>query len=157
MKHKKILIVPIIILILLIVSGISISLHVKNQVKDLFKMNKELQEENYYMAEFEFKLLGISYLLDKGNYYTSLKKLNELHHQMKTREGLIKMPEFKTRKEELEFYLDLQNPKTGAFIDDSYPLNTYHETTQNVLLHLDALAEEIGQPLKLKYPLYYLG
>lgn len=133
-----------------------IALRTKEQVKEMFRLNKELQEENYYMAEFEFKMLGLSYLLDKGHYYTALKKLNELHHQMKTREGIVKMPEFKTKEAELEFYLSLQNPKTGAFMDDSYPLNTYYETTENVLLHLDALAEETGQPLKLKYPLYFL-
>lgn len=119
-------------------------------------MNKELQEENYYMAEFEFKMLGLSYLLDKGHYYSALQKLHELHSQMESREGLFKIPEFKNKNEELDFYLNLQNPKTGAFMDDSYPLNTYHEPTINVLLHLDALAEEIQKPLKLKYPLYYL-
>lgn len=131
-------------------------IHTKNQVKDLFRLNKELQEENYYMAEFEFKMLGISYLLDKGHYYTALKKLDELHSQMKTREGLIKMPEFKTKEEEMEFYLSLQNPKTGAFMDDSYPLSVQHEPTENVLLHLDNLAQETNQTLKLKYPLKYL-
>lgn len=133
-----------------------IVIHTKNQVKDLFRLNKELQEENYYMAEFEFKMLGISYLLDKGHYYTSLKKLDELHSQMKTREGLIKMSDFKTKEEEMEFYLSLQNPKTGAFMDDSYPLSVQHEPTANVLLHLDNLAQETNQPLKLKYPLKYL-
>lgn len=131
-------------------------IHTKNQVKDLFRLNKELQEENYYMAEFEFKMLGISYLLDKGHYYTAFKKLNELHSQMKTRKGLVRMPEFKTKEEEMEFYLSLQNPKTGAFIDDSYPLNVQHEPTENVLLHLDKLAQETNQTLKLKYPLKYL-
>jgi len=33
----------------------------KMQMKELFHMNKKLQEEGYYMAEFEFKMLGIAY------------------------------------------------------------------------------------------------
>ena len=41
-------------------------------------------------------------------------------------------------------------------MDDSYPLNTYLEPTANVLFHLDALATETDQPLKLKYPLKFL-
>jgi len=129
---------------------------IKTQVKELFILNKELQVQNYYMAEFEFKMLGLSYLLDRGHYYSAVSKLNELHHQLKTKIGLVKLPEFKNKKEELEFYLGLQNPKTGAFMDDSYPLNTYLEPTANVLLHLDALATETGQPLRLKYPLKFL-
>ncbi|MCW8965360.1 MAG: hypothetical protein OQK82_01535 [Candidatus Pacearchaeota archaeon] len=149
-------IITIAIIILLMFSVSLIAFNTKNKVKDLFKMNKELQEDNYYMAEFEFKMLGISYLLDKGHYYTALRKLNELHNQMETRQDLIKMPNFKTKEEEIEFYLSLQNPKTGAFMDDSYPLNTYHEPTENVLLHLDKLAQETNQTLKLKYPLKYL-
>jgi len=128
----------------------------KNQVKELFQMNKERQEQGYYMAEFEFKMLGIAYDLDKGHYYTSLKLINLLHHQLKTTQGLIKVPKFNNKAEELEFYLNLQNPNTGAFMDDSYPYCTYTGPTGNVLLHLDSLAEEIGQPLQLKYPLKYL-
>ena len=83
----------------------------KTQVKELFIMNKELQVQNYYMAEFEFKMLGLSYLLDRGHYYSAVLKLNELHHQLKTKTGLVKLPGFKNKKEELEFYLSLQNPK----------------------------------------------
>ncbi len=56
----------------------------------------------------------------------------------------------------MDFYLSLQNPKTGAFMDDSYPFCTYTGPTGNVLNHLDALAAETGRPIKLKYPLKYL-
>jgi hypothetical protein len=66
------------------------------------------------------------------------------------------MPDFTSKEEEFEFYLNLQNPRTGAFMDDSYPLCTYHGPTENVLLHLEALARGIGRPLRLKYPLKYL-
>lgn len=156
MKRKSIVITSIAIIVFLSASVFLIVLHTKSQVKDLFRLNKELQEDNYYTAEFEFKMLGISYLLDKGHYYAALKKLNELHSQMESREGLVKMPEFKNKKDEMEFYLSLQNPRTGAFIDDSYPLNVQHEPTENVLLHLDKLAQETNQTLKLRYPLKYL-
>jgi hypothetical protein len=128
----------------------------KTQISDLFRLNKELQEEGYYMAEFEFKMLGIAYYLDKGHYYTAFARINQLHNQLKTKEGLIKMPEFQNRAEELEFYLNLQNPDTGAFMNEAYPYCTYTGPTGNVLLHLDALATELGKPLKLKYPLKYL-
>lgn len=138
------------------VSGMLIAYRTKTQIRELFRMNKELQEQNYYMAEFEFKMLGIAYHLDKGHYYTSLSLLNRLHAQLQSREKLIKMPDFTSKEDEFEFYLNLQNPRTGAFMDDSYPLCTYHGPTENVLLHLEALAREIGQPLRLKYPLKYL-
>lgn len=130
--------------------------HTKTQVNELFQMNKELQGQGYYMAEFEFKMLGIAYDLDKGHYYTSLKLINQLYHQLKTKEGLVKVPKFINKTEELQFYLNLQNPNTGAFMDDSYPYCTYTGPTGNVLLHLDSLAEQTGQTLKLKYPLKYL-
>ncbi len=156
MRHKQITLSIAVFLIILIISGSYMVIRTKSQVKDLFRLNKELQEQGYYMAEFEFKMLGIAYELDKGHYYTSLKLINQLHHQLKTKEGLIKVPLFNNKVEEMQFYLDLQNPSTGAFMDDSYPYCTYTGPTGNVLLHLDALAEQTGQPLKLKYPLTYL-
>ncbi|MDQ1297067.1 MAG: hypothetical protein QG611_1046 [Bacteroidota bacterium] len=157
MRLKKIIFLTAIILVILIsVTGFVIKNRIQTQVKELFKMNKELQEENYYMAEFEFKMLGMSYYLGKGQYFKAISTVNRVHRQMKKREGLIKIPEFNTKEQELEFYLNLQNPKTGAFMDDSFPLNTQHEPTENVLLLLDKLVKETGQPLKLKYPLKYL-
>lgn len=148
MKLKKKFFLPVLALLaLLLAGGFIMKNRIQTQVKELFKMNKELQEENYYMAEFEFKMLGISYYIGKGHFYRAITKLNELYHQMKSREGLVRMPVFKNKGEELEFYLNLQNPKTGAFMDDSYPLNTQHEPTENVLLLLDKLVKETGQPL----------
>jgi hypothetical protein len=108
------------------------------------------------MAEFEFKMLGLAYYIDKGEYWKAITGLRRLHRQLKLREGLVKMPAFADKNEELSFYLNLQNPKTGAFMDDFYPMCVYHGPTGNVLTHLDALAEETGQPLRLKYPLTYL-
>lgn len=125
-------------------------------ISKMFKMNKQLQEEGYYMAEFEFKMLGIVYNLDHGRYCKAYSQLTKLNKQLKTREGLIKIPKFANKSEEMEFYLNLQNPKTGAFMDDTYPYCTYTGPTGNVLIHLDALAKETGQPIKLKYPLKYM-
>jgi hypothetical protein len=153
---KNLILTTLVLLVILGISGIVLANRTKNQIKELFKMNKVLQEQNYYMAEFEYKMLGIAYYLDKGHYKKSFSLLNRLHKQLKTKEKLIRMPKFINKEDELEFYLNLQNPKTGAFMDDAYPLNSYHGPTENVLLHIEKLATETGQPLRLKYPLKYL-
>jgi hypothetical protein len=154
---KKIIILTVITLVIIIsVTGCVVKNRVHTQVKELFKMNKTLQEEGYYMSDFEFKMLGFAYYLDKGHYCKGLSRLSDFHHQLKNRENLIKIPEFKSKEEEIEFYLSLQNPKTGAFIDDSCPYCMYNEPTENIVAHLDALAKETGIPLQLKYPLKYL-
>jgi hypothetical protein len=140
-----------ILLIILVLWGHSFSL-----IPELFKLNKECQEEGYYMAEFEFKMLGFAYLLDKGHYLEAAAGIRALHKQLESRQGLIKVPSFSDKKQEMDFYLNLQNPRTGAFMDDSNPYCTYDGPTGNVLLHLEALAKETGQPLRLKYPLKYL-
>jgi hypothetical protein len=156
MKHKKIIIISAIVLLVLIIFGTFVALRTKAQVQDLFRMNKELQEEGYYMGDFEFKMMSVLFYLDKGKYYNGLSLLNKIHTQFKSKEGLVKMPDFNSKEEEIEFYLNLQNPKTGAFIDDTYPYLVYNEVTENAISNLDALTKEIGKPLKLKYPLKYL-
>jgi hypothetical protein len=153
---KKIIIIILTLLVTLGIFGFMKINQSKILVKELFKLNKELQEQNYYMAEFEFKMLGIAYYLDKGNYTKSLSLIDKLHKQLTTKENLIKIPYFTSKANELEFYLSLQNPRTGAFMDDEYPLGTYHGPTENVLLHIEALTKAIGQPLVLKHPLKYL-
>jgi hypothetical protein len=125
-------------------------------IPEMFQLNSKLRTEGYYMGEFEFKMMGIVYYLDRGEYITAFSRLNQLHNQLKTREGLIKVPQFAGKKEELEFYLGLQNSKTGAFMDGSYPLCTYVGSTLNMVNHLELLAKEIGQPLHPKYPLSFL-
>ncbi len=130
--------------------------HISSLMPALFKLNKQCQEEGYYMAEFEFKMLGFAYQLDKGRYVTAISGIRKLHEQLRSRRGLIKVPRFNDKREELEFYLALQNPRTGAFMDDSFPYCTYDPPTQNVLLLLEQLAKATGQPLRLKYPLKYL-
>lgn len=36
-------------------------------IPEMFKLNGKLQAEGYYMGEFEFKMLGCAYYLDKGH------------------------------------------------------------------------------------------
>ncbi len=157
MKRRYILSLTIILLITgFIITSLAIKNRVQTQVKETFKMNKNLQEEGYYMAEFEFQMLGFAYYLDKGKYFKALSGLSDYHTKLETREGLIRIPEFRNNQEEIEFYLDLQNPKTGAFMDDRAPYCTYFSVTENILLHLEALQDSTASPLILKYPLTFI-
>ncbi|MGE5422747.1 MAG: hypothetical protein ACM3QW_05765 [Ignavibacteriales bacterium] len=125
-------------------------------IPDMFKLNGQLQAEGYYTGEFEFKMLACAYDLDHGQYLTAFSRLSKLREQMETRQGLIKVPKFADKKAEIEFYLSLQNPKTGAFMDDSYPAVFYYEPTENVINHLEELAEATGQPFHLRYPMRFM-
>ena len=128
----------------------------QQKISELIKMNGEVKQQGYYTGDVEFKFLGIAYYYDHGDSLTGSQKLNKLYTQMKTREGLIKIPVFKDKKEELTFYKSLQNPQTGAFMDTDYPLFTYIGPTINVLEHIELLCRETGEPLKLNYPLKFL-
>lgn len=139
----------------LLVSG-ALSAYVSFLVTDLFRLNRECQQEGYYMADFEFKMLGFAYLFDRGRYLEALTGIRRLHEELKARKALVKIPVFEDKQQELEFYRSLQNPRTGAFMDDSFPLCTWDGPTGNVLAHLEALAQATGQPLRLKYRLKYL-
>ena len=156
MTIKKIIFIGLTCILVLVISLLFTVFHVKSQVSDLFRLNKELQEEGYYMADFEFKMMAMAYWLDHSQYYTALSRIGQLHKQLTTRKGLIKAANFTNKADEMAFYLNLQNPRTGAFMDDTYPYFTYNEITENILSHLDALAAETGQPIRLKYPLKYL-
>ncbi|WP_371363731.1 hypothetical protein SRRS_46150 [Sporomusa rhizae] len=127
-----------------------------DKIPEVIRLNGERKSEGYYLSEVEFKLLGIAYYLDREDFATASTKLDQLYHQLNSKEGLIKVPRFANKNKELEYYLNLQNPKTGAFMDDSYPLFTYVAPTLNMLEHLEFLAKETGQPLRLKYPLSFL-
>lgn len=122
---------------------------------ELFKLNRKCQEEGYYMAEFEFQMLGLGYYLDKGQYAKATSGIRKLHDRLRSRKGLVKVPRFSDKKEEMAFYLNLQNPRTGAFIDDFYPYCSYEGPTGNVLSLLDTLAKATGEPLRLNYPLKF--
>ncbi len=154
---KRVILTGVILLATVCIVGTTIAYKTKSKITELFMLNKELQEQNYYMAEFEFKMLGIGYHLDRGNFGKAVELLNGLHTQLVSKEGLIEIPRFADKEEELEFYLNLQNSKTGAFMDDSYPYCTYHAPTENVLSHIAALAKDTGRPPALKYPLKYLN
>jgi hypothetical protein len=157
MNRKRIILTATVILLALVILPVTIiSLNVKTKVKEMFKLNKTLQEEGYYLADFEFKMVGCGYYLSKGQYFKSVELLNDYHKKLSSREGLIKIPKFKNHQEEIDFYLNLQNPKTGAFIDESAPYCTYWEVTQNTINHLEALTDSTTAPLKLKYPLKFL-
>lgn len=157
MKAKRYIVVGVLSLFLVIVSmGVSLSLWMKSQVKELFKMNKSLQEQGYYMAEFEFRMLGYGYLFGKGRYLEALRGISDYHDYLSKNENLVKIPDFRNKQEEIDFYLNLQNPETGAFMDKTAPYCTYFSNTENMLLHLEALQDSTTKPLRLKYPLLFL-
>ncbi|WP_025865008.1 hypothetical protein [Prolixibacter bellariivorans] len=157
MKHKKKNIIAVSSLLAVFVAfGVFIVFQQKTQVKELFKLNKQLQKEGYYMADFEFRMLGAAYLLDKGEYSKSINTLSEYHNKLKNRDGLLKIPAFNNKQEEIVFFLSLQNPKTGAFIDESVPYCIYWEISQNIINHLESLLDSTSGPLNLKYPLTFL-
>ncbi|WP_053991551.1 hypothetical protein [Mangrovimonas sp. TPBH4] len=144
------------LLLITIIAGTFVSLRVKSQVKELFKMNKHLQEEGYYMGEFEFHMVGFGYLIGKGHYLEALKGVSKYHAFLSNKENLIKIPNFKSKQDEIDFYLNLQNPETGAFMDSSAPFCTYFSNTENMVMHLEALQDSTSKPLQLKYPLSFL-
>lgn len=141
----------------IIISGLAIKNQTQTQVKALFKMNKSLQEEGYYMADFEFRMMNVLYNLDKGNFMKALSMISNYHTKLSKKEGLKKLPEFKSNQEEIDFYLNQQNPQTGAFIDADAPLFSYWPPTENVLNHIEDLQDSSTRPLKLIYPLSFLN
>jgi len=101
-------------------------------------------------------MLGCGYYLDKWHYWTAATKLRNIYKQLKMRNGLVKIPQFKDKNEEILFYLDRQNKTTGAFMDEKFPVFTYIGPTLNIIEHLENLAKENKSPIKLKYPLKFL-
>ena len=160
MKRKRIVvIISIVLTVLLALSGLFIFQKFRayqEMVQEMFRLNSQRIAEGYYMAEFEFQMVGMLYFLDKGQYKKTFTLFKRLYKRLKSGKGLIKVPKFADTEEELEFYKSLQNPKTGAFMDDSYPLCTYFEPTLNVIEHIEYLAKNLDQPLKLKYPLIFI-
>jgi hypothetical protein len=124
-------------------------------IPELFRLNKQRQAEGYYMAQFEFKMVGLAYLLDRGEYMKAMSGLRAYHDQLESGEGLVKLPTFASKDEEMDFYLNLQDSATGTFMDTSFPYCTWEGPTGNVLDHLESLAKETGRPLKLKHPLRF--
>lgn len=125
-------------------------------VPDLFRRNAELKADGYYMAEFEFRMLGILKKLSDGDYLEAYSTLNRLRRQMEDGDGLARMPNDPSAQARYEFLLSRQDPATGAFMAPDYPAFTFLAPTLNVVEALDGLAKEIGEPLRLRYPLRFL-
>lgn len=122
----------------------------------LFRRNAELKAMGYYMAEFEFRMLGVVKKLSDGDYLDAYSTLHRLRRQMESGEGLARMPADPSAKARYEFLLSRQDPTTGAFMSPDYPTFTFVAPTLNVVEALDGLAKEIGEPLRLRYPLHFL-
>lgn len=128
-----------------------------SKIDGIFKANESLKSDGYYLSEFEFQMLGIAYHLDHGHYRLALSRLDAMHRKMTTREGLVKIPLFSNADEKLDFYLNLQNPRTGAFYSvDGDPLVSYFGVTANMINFIEELARDAGRPFRLKYPLRFL-
>ena len=157
MKRKYVKpVIAVAIPIFLIASGLLLINRIQTQVREIFQYNEQRKSEGYYLAEMEFKGLGIAYYLDHGNYIKGISAFNRIHKKLKTTEGLIKIPNFSNSVEKLDFYRNLQNPKTGAFQDESYPLFSYIGVTTNMIANIEHLSYEANQPFSLKYPLRFL-
>lgn len=158
MKRKHIILVTsILFLILVISSGLIIAHRTKTQIHEIFQLNQERKREGYYLSEFEWEMLGTAYYLDHGQYIKALSTLNTIHKKLTTTEGLLHIPTFSSDEEKLEFYLHLQNPKTGAFqMDDSFPLFTYIGNTANMIDFIEDVSKNAQTPFRLKYPLTFL-
>jgi len=127
------------------------------KVEEIFEANDTLKSEGYYLSEFEFEMLSVSYYLDKGRYLDGLCRLDQMHRKLVSREGLVKVPEFANPQERLEFYLDRQNPETGAFYpNDKDPVIAYVGVTANMINLIEDLSHQAGRPFALKYPLRFL-
>ena len=127
------------------------------KVEAIFEANEALKSEGYYLSEFEFELLSVSYYLDKGRYLDGLKRLDQMHRKLTTRDGLVKVPDFTDADERLEFYLDRQNPETGAFYPNGTdPVLAYVGVTSNMINLIESLSRQAGKPFQLKYPLRFL-
>jgi hypothetical protein len=126
------------------------------RIEAIIRLNGELKAAGYYMAESEFQFLGVAYRLDRGKTGRAMSDLEALQRRFTTRDGLVKVPAFANAADELAFYRGLQNPRTGAFMDDSAPPFTNIAPTLNMIEHLEPLAAALGQPLRLDYPLRFL-
>jgi len=153
---KKLILIISVIMTGLIITGIIVANRTKTQIREVFQLNEKMKNEGYYLSEFEFKMLGIAYYLDHGHYLKAFSRLNKIHQELSTGEGLIKVPEFSSSKEKLEFYKKLQNPQTGAFMDDAYPLFTYFGVTANMIAYIEDLSKIANESFRLQYPLKFL-
>lgn len=125
-------------------------------VPRLFKRNAELKAMGYYMGEFEFKMIASQYELDHGRYRESLRTLRRIEAEMRSTQGLHRMPDKASTDDQMSFLMDRQDPVTGAFMDRQYPEFLDFAPTCNVVEALAGLGQKSGKPLVLKYPLRFL-
>lgn len=156
MNRKRVMIVTAVALAGALALTCVFALGFQSRVRRMFSLNQQRIAQGYYMGDFEFKMVGALYDLDHGRYLTAIRRLNRYYEQLETGRGLIKVPDFKNAAQELEFYKNLQDERTGAFMDPSYPLCTYFQPTLNVIQHIERLSTNLGRPVTLKYPLKFL-
>lgn len=125
-------------------------------VPGLFKRNAELKAMGYYMGEFEFKMIAGQYEIDQRRYLEALRTLRRVEAEMRSTEGLNKMPDHASPQDQMAFLLARQDPVTGAFMDRRYPAFLNFAPTCNVLEALAGLARKSGEALVLKHPLRFL-
>ena len=149
-------------LVLAIVAALALALGIfvtrqASKVREIFAANEMLKSEGYYLSAFEFELLSAMYFIDHGQYLRGLRRLDAIHDKYVDRQGLVKIPDFESPEERLEFYLDRQNPETGAFYPNGTdPLFAYVGVTANMINFIKVLSQNAGRPFALKYPLRFL-
>ncbi|TDR81522.1 hypothetical protein [Paludibacterium purpuratum] len=126
-------------------------------VPALFQRNAQLKAQGYYVGEFEFKMLASQQYLNDGQYLRAFSTLRRIRDEMQPPVALPQMPPHASAEQQMAFLLAQQDPATGAFMDRHYPLFSYIAPTCNVVEALRQLAATTGRPLKLKYPLTFLG
>lgn len=157
MTKKRTVAYSVLIGLIALLVGAALVIGQVRKVDAIFAANDARKAEGYYLSEFEFELLSVSYYLDKGRYLDGLRRLNEIHAKFVDSQGLVKVPAFSSVEEQLDFYLDRQNPETGAFYPNATdPVFAYAGVTANMINLIDDLSRRAGRPFALKYPLRFL-
>ena len=141
-------------LVLAIVAALTLALGIfvtwqASKVREIFAANETLKSEGYDLSAFEFELLSAMYFIDHGQYLRGLRRLDAIHDKYVDRQGLVKIPDFASPEERLEFYLNRQNPETGAFYPNGTdPLFAYVGVTANMINFIKVLSAERRQTLR---------
>ncbi|MCF8501057.1 MAG: hypothetical protein K9H11_11380 [Rhodospirillum sp.] len=155
--RRKILYLPLAIVAALALALGGVVARQASKVGEIFAANETLKSEGYDLSAFEFELLSAMYFIDHGQYLRGLRRLDAIHDKYVDRKGLVKIPDFASPEEKLEFYLDRQNPETGAFYPNGTdPLFAYVGVTANMINFIEVLSRNAGRPFALKYPLRFL-
>lgn len=128
--------------------------HTFSLVPELFRLVKEVPAGGVLHRRIRVPDARLAYMLDKGEYEKAASGIARMRRQMRNREGMRKVPKFADKAEEMEFYLSLQNPRTGAFMNDSFPYCTW-EVRRKTSSCTSTRWRRTGRPLKLRYPLRF--